>query len=351
MNRDEKIKLFKDVFEPKSGEKILFLMDMPHQDIKDNKKWSERRQMAKEWYNDFKNIGEKEGFSVEVQQYQATGVHNYPISNDILDVASKYDLVIAMTEFSATSSLATLRNKKDLKIRITSMPGVEKNMEQTAFKANYSEVQMYAENIRKILTKAIGAEVLFSTGDHLFLDLRNRDGFADGGVCREPGQFINFPSGEGFIAPYEGIDDEFDRFGESKTEGILPDNQHEKLIKYRVKNNKICEVLGNSKSAYKMRRFFEENDSRRNIAELGVGCNPKAVVTGNILEDEKVSGLHIAYGTNTHIGGKVQSDMHQDICFPKGVYAAAKTLTLFNKDGSKTMLIKNGELRYTLLKY
>jgi hypothetical protein len=39
MNRDEKIKLFKDVFAPKSDEKILFLMDIPHQHIKINKKW------------------------------------------------------------------------------------------------------------------------------------------------------------------------------------------------------------------------------------------------------------------------------------------------------------------------
>jgi len=51
-----------------------------------------------------------------------------------------------------------------------------------------------------------------------------------------------------------------------------------------------------------MRIFFAENDTRRNIAELGIGCNPKAVITGNILEDEKV-GLHIAYGMSSHLGG------------------------------------------------
>ena len=55
--------------------------------------------------------------------------------------------------------------------------------------------------------------------------------------------------------------------------------------------------------------FFNENKSRRNIAELGIGCNPWAVVTGNSLEDEKV-GLHIAYELSSHLGGKIKSDMH-----------------------------------------
>ena len=99
-----------------------------------------------------------------------------------------------------------------------------------------------------------------------------------------------------------------------------------------------------------MRMFFEENDTRRNIAELGIGCNPEAVVTGNILEDEKVGGLHIAYGMNTQFGGKVDSDTHIDICFPKGLPAAVQVLTLINKDGLKTELIKDSQLRYDLLR-
>jgi leucyl aminopeptidase (aminopeptidase T) len=98
-----------------------------------------------------------------------------------------------------------------------------------------------------------------------------------------------------------------------------------------------------------MRNFFEENDSRRNIAELGIGCNPNAVVMGKILEDEKV-GLHIAYGTSAHLGGKVKSDVHLDIVHAKGCPVEGKTLTLINSDGTKTELVRNAVLRYELLK-
>ena len=107
---------------------------------------------------------------------------------------------------------------------------------------------------------------------------------------------------------------------------------------------------GEGKKADEMRAYFKENDTRRNIAELGIGCNPKAVVTGSVLEDEKVGGLHIAYGLSSHLGGKVNSDVHQDICYPKGAPIEAKTLTLIHKDGSKTELIKDAMLRYDLLK-
>ena len=85
-----------------------------------------------------------------------------------------------------------------------------------------------------------------------------------------------------------------------------------------------------------------------NIAELGIGCNPNAVITGNVLEDEKV-GLHIAYGMSTFIGGKVKSDMHQDICYSKGCPVEGTTVVLTHKDGSKTELIQDATLRYELL--
>ncbi len=350
MKVEEKIKMFNDVFAPKTDDKVLFLIDKPHDEIKDNKKWLERREMAKDWYNIFKKIGKDNDFSVDFKEFKATGIHNTPLPKEIIDNIKKSTLVIAMTEFSASASLANTCRLKGSKTRAVSMPMVEKRMEKTAFRANYEDVQKYAENLKKMLTRAISADVLFSTGDKLFIDLRNRTANADGGSCKKPGFLINFPSGEGYIAPYEGVGDEIKKYGESKTNGILPDNQHGDLIKYKVEKNIITEVLGKGKNVDKRKRFFKEDETHRNIAELGIGCNPKAVTTGNILEDEKVGGLHIAYGSSNHIGGKVTSDTHIDICFPKGLPGAVKSLILNNKDGTKIQIIKDSNLLYNLLK-
>jgi len=349
MRREEKIKMLKDVFAPKPGEKVLFLVDVPHDHIMDNTAWKERRTLAQEWYTTFAEMGAKIGFSVNVLEYEATGMPNSTIPNEIINMVRKSNLVIAMTEYSASSSLISVCHSKDSITRCASMPGVERRMEETAFTADYQQVKKYAICIAKMLNDSEGAEIVFSTGDTLSIDLRNRIGNADTGDCTQPGQFINFPSGEACKVPYEAEKDEIDEFGKSKTQGILPVRSHGELMKYVIEENKIVDIIGNGKKADEMRIFYAGNDTRRNIAELGIGCNPKAVVTGNVLEDEKV-GLHIAYGMSTHLGGKVKSDVHDDICYSKGCPVEGTTVHFIDRDGSKTEIIRHAKLRYDILR-
>jgi leucyl aminopeptidase (aminopeptidase T) len=349
MNDIEKIKMFKDVFNPKTDERILILIDMPHKNIKDTKRWKEVREMAKEWYIILKNLGLKEGFTVDIEKYYATGNHNAQIPNEIKEIIKKYNLVLAMTEFSASSSLLPICQTKGSITRCASMPMLEKSMEKTALKANYKDVKKYALILEEMLNNSKGAEILFSTGDKLYVDLRHRKAFAEAGDCRKAGQFINFPSGEACKAPYEAISEEIDELGESKTEGILPVKYEDELVKYIIKNNRITEIIGEGKKAEEMRKFFSENHTRRNIAEFALGCNPNAEIIGNILEDEKV-GFHIAYGMSTHLGGKVKSDMHLDICYAKDCPIEGTTVNLIKNDGSKIEIVKDAKLRYELLK-
>ena len=135
----------------------------------------------------------------------------------------------------------------------------------------------------------------------------------------------------------------------SQTKGFLPVKYENETIRYRIKNNQIQEVLGKGDKKEEMQNFFTMKECRCNIAELGIGCNPNAVVTGNILEDEKVPGLHIAYGMSTHIGGKIPCDMHLDICYPKGAPIEAITLNLIDKKNNKIKLIDQDGLRVDLL--
>ena len=50
-----------------------------------------------------------------------------------------------------------------------------------------------------------------------------------------------------------------------------------------------------------------------NTAELGIGTNDEAIITGEILEDEKVMGtVHIALGNNLSMGGTCDVGIHLD---------------------------------------
>jgi len=139
MRPEERIKLFKAVFAPKPGEKILFLVDIPHDDIRDSVAWKDRREMAQEWYSTFREMGAERGFSVVILEYDATGQPSAPIPQEIVDAVRKSNLVIAMTEFSATSSLVPICLAEESITRCASMPAVERRMEETAFRANYAE--------------------------------------------------------------------------------------------------------------------------------------------------------------------------------------------------------------------
>ena len=55
------------------------------------------------------------------------------------------------------------------------------------------------------------------------------------------------------------------------------------------------------------------NEKAFAVAEFGIGTNPKAIITGDILEDEKVLGtIHIAFGNNLSMGGKLKVSSHVD---------------------------------------
>ena len=55
----------------------------------------------------------------------------------------------------------------------------------------------------------------------------------------------------------------------------------------------------------------------RNLAELGIGTNERARLSGSVVEDEKILGsVHIAFGASASIGGTVTAAVHVDCVVP-----------------------------------
>lgn len=352
-------KLLIDVFGPRPGEKVLVMTDLPHGEWADNEKWAARREMAQEWHAAFQQLGSKLGLSVHpLLTYAATGAHNGPLPEEgemdgqlvrLEAILSDTNIAVALTEYSATAPLIGFSQKLP-NLRAASMPGVAKSMEQTALAADYSEVARKSHILADKLNQAVGAKVEFSTGHQLYFDLRYRQAEADDGQLhadKKGVRLINLPSGEAFIAPYEGEVE-----GEpSRTEGVIPVLVDDELILFRVQENRIVEVIGDGPQAAQKRDYFAVDEARCNIAELGLGCNDKAVISGSILEDEKVLGLHWAYGRSDHIGGTVGvadfSDpshvVHHDTVYPKGGRIEIASLVLEHEEGTSEEIIRDGQ--------
>lgn len=346
-------KLLRDVFAPRCEENVVVLIDEPHGTIPDTGDWAERRRMAAEWLTGFRDLGCN---SLPLVSFPATGVSNADLPENgasrgkticIADVLSKSQIVVSMTQFSATAPLKAY-TKMYPSLRVASMPGVLRRMEQTALAADYSIVGPRTHILADRLTKAERADVEFDTGEHIVFDLRYRKGFADDGICTpdmKGERLINLPSGEAFIVPYEG-----ERAGEpSDTKGEIPVCRDGDTAILKVERNRITEVNGSNKLADYLRREFNEAPVRGNIAELGLGCNDWAKVMGSVLEDEK-AGFHWAYGRSEHLGGVTNPNcfkpssavVHKDVVYAKGCPIGIRILTLGYADGQTELIMENG---------
>ena len=84
-------------------------------------------------------------------------------------------------------------------------------------------------------------------------------------------------------------------------------------IRITVEGGYATAIEGGQEAA-KLRGLLEPHGKDAyTVAEFGIGTNDKAILTGNILEDEKVMGtIHIAFGDNKSMGGSVRVASHLD---------------------------------------
>jgi len=350
-----------DVFNPVAGEKAAVMTDVPTAACPDQKAWQERRVMASEWRGGLERLGRRIGFDVlPLVTYAATGANNANLPAEaeaggkklpMAAILDEVSLVLALTEFSPTAPLIDVCKRRPGAnvFRAASMPGVEKRMEGTSLAADYREVARRCRLLKEAFLTADRAEVEFSTGHRCLFDLRYRTCESDDGYLHRDKSddlpVINLPSGETFQVPYEG-----ERPGEpSRTAGELPVGEEGETVVFRVEANRIVEIVGASAASERHRLFFSEDPARANIAELAFGCNERAVVTGNVLEDEK-AGFHWAYGRSDHLGGvcgvaqfkSPATVVHQDIVYAPGNPVGIARADMVARDGTRIPIIRDG---------
>lgn len=346
-------KLLRDVFAPDEQDTALVMVDVPTPLIPDFPDWAERRLMAAEWRETLERMGVR---TLPLLSYPATGANNSDlpatgrqegVEVPMEKTISTATLVIAMTRYSATAPLSMMTRKWPT-LRAASMPNVLRRMEQSALAADYRLVARKAAILAQWLDEAAGAEVKFSTGHQCFFDLRFRLAHADDGMCQRDKKgfrVINLPSGEAFIVPYEG-----EKPGEpSRTAGEIPLAWKSHTYTLGVEGNRIISVRGSGPDRGWLTEHFDVDPMRRNIAELGLGCNDQAIITGNVLEDEK-AGFHWAYGRSEHLGGVIGPDrflkpehvVHHDVVYARGCPIEIARMTLINPDGTKRLVIADG---------
>ncbi|MGC9310519.1 MAG: aminopeptidase, partial [Candidatus Aenigmatarchaeota archaeon] len=217
------------------------------------------------------------------------------------------DAAFLVTEHSLSHTNA-VREACRKGIRIASMPGIDEEMFARAVKADYRVMRRAAEVLANILLENDSIVISAAGGTSIRLKRGGREVHLSDGIIRE-GDSINLPDGEVYFAPLENsvngrivvdgcaspdTEGEFGKIGQV-TEPLVLTVKEGRVIK--IEGGRHAEILKNSLKAL--------NDSGAyQIAELGIGINPKAKLTQKILESEKAAGtVHFALGENCGFGG------------------------------------------------
>ena len=228
------------------------------------------------------------------------------------EVAEKmrgYDVIIIATTKSMSHTKAR-KNAVEKGARIASMPGITEEMMKRTMTADYAKISGRSEKIRMLLDKAKKIRVLTDKGADIIMDSNPTYNFTDTGLYREKKKWGNLPGGEAGIMPVEGSSN-----GVFIVDASLGEiGKVSKPIKITVKDGFATNIDG-GKEANLLKKILKKLNDRNayNIAELGIGTNDKAVISGIVLEDEKVMGtVHIALGNNASYGGKSDVPIHVD---------------------------------------
>jgi leucyl aminopeptidase (aminopeptidase T) len=217
------------------------------------------------------------------------------------------DVVLAPT-IQSLSHTAARKIASEAGVRIGTLPGVTEEMLGRLMTGDLEEIRRRGWAVVTALNRGSEARITCGHGSDLRIGLKGRLGIVDAGELGNRGAFGNLPCGEGFIAPVEGT-----------TEGTLVVDGSiagvgllETPVELTVHEGYLVEATGED-GAQLMELLTIHGEDGTNVAELGIGTNEEAILTGNILEDEKILGTcHVAFGASAAIGGTVQVPVHLD---------------------------------------
>lgn len=258
-------------------------------------------------------------------------VHSEEPPKTVAAAMKEADVIFAPTTYSISRTKATVEALK-VGARMITMPDYTEDMLITGgIEADFMALKQLAERLAKVYFGEI-INVTSPTGTKLKAVIKGRKPNIETGICHKPGDFGPPPDVEVNIPPVEGT-----------AEGVLIVDASasgigliKEPVKVMVKGGFITSIEG-GEEAEKLRKMLEaaKDSNVYNIAEVGLGLNPKARLIGRLLEDEGVLGTaHIGVGSSLPLGGKIQASLHIDLIIRN------PTIDI---DGKK--IVENGELK------
>ncbi len=222
------------------------------------------------------------------------------------------------------------------KIRLGHAPGITEDMMlHGPMNIDYPMMMALVEKMMSAFADAREAHITAPGGTDLTLNIEDRPFATDVHITTD--HFGNLPAGEIWCAPVED-----GAHGVLVCDGSIGDlGMVKSPVRIEIENGEIKNIqCDDAEMLGKLNELLYVDDEAHVIGEFGIGLNPGARITGNLLEDEKAfRTIHIAFGNNEEMaGGKNRSRTHRDFLVKN------PTVLVTYKDGSQRKLIENGEI-------
>lgn len=261
------------------------------------------------------------------------------VPEDLAALVPDVDVAVTCFEGRAEETpfrIALLRSLVRVARRVGHAPGItEEMLREGPMQVDYDALAMAANDLMDRLEGAVAVRIQAPGGTDLSLRIEDRPFSTDTLVA--DGHWGNLPCGEIWCAP---VEDEAE--GVLVCDGSIGDlGAVPAPVTMRVSGGQVTEVqCADEAFARRVREVISVDPSASRIGEFGIGLNPGARVTGNLLEDEKaLRTIHVAFGNNTDMGGgRNHSKTHRDFL------VLAPTLEVTFKDGRTERVMVGGEI-------
>jgi leucyl aminopeptidase (aminopeptidase T) len=252
---------------------------------------------------------------------ESTAAHGAEPPSAVAEAMKHCDLVVCPTRYSLTHTRARMEACQQ-GARIATMPNISEEMFSSgAMTADYGQIAYFTDRLKERLDRASRVRIEYR-GRVLELSIEGRLAISSNGRFHDPGSSGNLPTGEAYLAPVEGSAE-----GRLLIDGSLAElGLLSSPLEVVVEKGRAIDFSG--PDAKSLEHLLGPVEEARNIGELGIGTNPKARLSGNILVDEKIYGTaHIAFGSNATFGGLINAGVHIDgIMIKPAVYLDGELL-------------------------
>ncbi len=227
-----------------------------------------------------------------------------------------YDVIINTFDSEAKETpfrVKLLYEEISYNAKVGHAPGITREMMyEGPMNVDYKDIVIKAKQLMAAFDDAESVQITTKLGTNLRLGIKNRGFQTD--VLIPEGSFGNLPAGEIWCAPEEDKGN-----GVVVVDGSIGDiGSLKDLIHLTVEDGELVKIESANKEIVKELEELTTIDRMANIiGELGIGLNPNARLTGNLLEDEKAGKTaHIAFGNNMDmVNGCNNSKTHRDFLF------------------------------------